>query len=302
MSLAPKVSIVVPAYRSDGTVEAFLEGLREQTFRDFELVVVNSTPDDGTGAAVARLLPEATYVESRTRLLPHEARNRGVEAARGSILTFTDPDCRPRPDWLDRIVAAHGRGHRAVTGAMSVARDVSWFERGVHLCKFWWALPGRADGPAWVAPSANASYERALWDAIGPFPSGFSGDAVLGWRATAAGAQPWFASAAIVEHRHAGGFGGLWRERLLRGREFGVERARHEHWTRARLAAAAAAAPVLPPLVLARAARASGRVGWTKTFVATLPVQLTGQAAWSLGETAAFVRLLRRESSAGHVD
>jgi len=302
MSPAPAVSVVVPAYRSDATVGRFLDGLRRQTFGDFELILVNSTPADGTAAAVERLFPEATYAESAVRLLPHEARNRGLEFARGDLLAFTDPDCRPHPDWLELLVAAHGRGNRAVAGAMSVAGEAAWFERGVHMCKFWWALPGRRPGAAWIAPSANASYERGLWDEIGPFPGGFSGDAVLSWRATAAGSPPWFEPRAIVEHRHPGGLRELWDERLLRGREFGNERALHERWTRTRLATAAAAAPMLPPLVLARAARESGRVGWGRTFVSTLPVQLAGHAAWSLGETAGFVSLLRRGSAAGRVD
>lgn len=296
------VSVVVPAYRSDRTVAAFLGGLREQTFRDFELILVNSSPGDGTREAVERLLPEAVYVESSARLLPHEARNRGVERARGELLAFTDPDCRPRADWLERMVTAHRRGHELVTGAMSVSTEATWFERGVHLCKFWWALPGRAEGPAWVAPSANAAYGRALWHTVGPFPGGFSGDALLSWHAAAAGSPPWFVPTAIVEHRHLNGFGALWRERRLRGREFGSARAQHERWTRRRLLLATAAAPILPPVVLARAARESRRAGWARTFVSTLPVQVTGQAAWSLGETTGFVDVLRRRSGVRRVD
>lgn len=302
MSATPTVSVVVPAYHSDGTVAGLLEGLRAQTFGDFELILVNSSPGDGVAGAVARLFPEAMYVESQTRLLPHAARNRGVEAARGEFLTFTDPDCRPEPAWLERIVAEHRRGRRAVAGAMSVSPDARWFERGVHLCKFWWALPGRAAGAAWIAPSANASYARSLWDEIGPFPQGFCGDAVLSWRATAAGSPPSFAPSAVVEHRHPGGLRGLWSERVLRGREFGAERARYEGWSRRRLAVAAAASPILPALVLARAARASSRAGWASTFLSTLPVQVAGQAGWSLGETRGFLALLRRTGSVSAVD
>ena len=296
------VSVVVPAYHSDRTVGDFLAGLREQTFRDFELILVNSSPGDGTGAIVARLFPEATYVESAARLLPHDARNRGTEDARGTFLAFTDPDCRPDAQWLEQLVAAHNLGHRAVAGAMAVRQASTRFERGVHLCKFWWALPGRAGGPVWVAASANASYERTLWEEIGPFPGGFSGDAVLSWRAAAAGAAPWFAPKAIVEHHHPGGPRDLWRERLVRGREFGSVRARHEGWPGRRLAAAALAAPLLPPLVLARAARASRRSGWTRDYVATLPLQALGHAAWTIGETASFAATLRRQVAVFRVD
>ncbi len=290
--MTPAVSVVVPAYHSDATIDGFLESLRAQTFREFELVLVNSSPGDRTRAAVATGFPGATYVESEQRLLPHEARNTGVECASAPLLAFTDPDCRARPDWLERHVAAQEAGHELTTGAMEVAPEASSFERGVHLCKFWWALPSRRDGPAWVAPSANACYSRRLWETAGPFPDGFSGDARLSWQATAAGSPPWFVPAAVVEHRHIEETSVLWRERVRRGREFGDVRARHERWTKTRLAVTALSLPVLPPLLVARAGLAAARAGWGSTFIRTVPVQLLGQAAWCLGETQSFARLV----------
>lgn len=290
----PAVSVVVPAYHSDATVGAFLSALRQQTLDDFELVLVNSSPGDGTAAAVEAAFPEATYIESEERLLPHEARNVGVERASAPLLAFTDPDCCARPDWLERLAAAHMLGHELTTGAMEVAAEAGWFERGVHLCKFWTALPGRPEGRAWVAPSANACYSRRLWDEVGPFPGGFSGDARLSWNATAAGSPPWFVPEAVVEHRHLDSAGALWRERTIRGREFALVRSEHELWPRVRMAAAALALPVLPPVLVGRAGFAAHRSGWGRTFALTVPVQLLGQAGWCLGETRSYIELLRR--------
>src|SRR5204862_2317327 len=105
----PRVTVVIPAYRSAATVGGTLEALRRQRFRDFETVVVDSSPDDATAGVVSRF-GEVRLVRRRERLLPHAARNRGLGEARGAIVAFTDPDCQPAPDWLERLAAARDRG------------------------------------------------------------------------------------------------------------------------------------------------------------------------------------------------
>jgi len=151
---APCASVVVPAYHSDATIGRLLDGLRAQTFGDFELIVVNSSQEGRTEQIVRENLPEARFEQSRRRLLPHAARNRGVEVARGLLLAFTDPDCVPEPTWLERLVAASDRGHGLVVGAMDLL-DTSAYARAVHLCKFAHWLPGASEGHRTIAPTAR---------------------------------------------------------------------------------------------------------------------------------------------------
>ena len=99
-SEGPSVSIIIPAYRSEATVAATLESLRRQTWRDFEVVLVDSSPGDETERIVTRQYPEVNYRHAGRRLLPHAARNEGVARSRGSVLIFTDPDIRAEPDWV----------------------------------------------------------------------------------------------------------------------------------------------------------------------------------------------------------
>ena len=107
----PVVSILIPAYRSDDTLAECLAALRAQQFLDREVIVVNSSPGAATRRVVERHFPETIFEQAPGRLLPHAARNRAAALARGEILVFTDPDCRARPDWLERLVAAHRAGH-----------------------------------------------------------------------------------------------------------------------------------------------------------------------------------------------
>ncbi len=288
---APTVSVVIPAWHSDGVIEGCLDALAAQDFQDFEAIVVNSSPADRTSDVMTTGYPAVTLVESRERLLPHAARNVGAGRARGELIVFTDPDCRARPDWLSRLVEAHREGRDAIVGAMDVASP-SRAEDGAHLCKFPGLLPGLPAGRRWIAPTANAAYARRLWEQAGPFDGDlFCGDALLSWRAGALGSRPWFAPAARVAHHHGCGARGLWRERFPRGAEFGRARARFEQWSRPRLALQAAALPAAFLLCLVRAGRLARSAGWGARFAASLPLQAVGHAGWCAGESRAWAGL-----------
>jgi len=285
--IAPRVSVIVPAYLSHERIGSALEALRAQTFRDFETIVVNSSQEDATRQAVAATLPDTLFLQSPERLLPHAARNHGVARAQGDLLVFTDPDCRARPDWLGRLVAAHDRGRPVVGGAMGLCGGGP-LEPGVHLSKFFWLLEGLPAGPKPVICTANALYSRAAWETVGPFDGDlFTGDALLSLRAGAQGLTPWFEPRAVVEHHHDGTLGEYWREFLFRGREFGGARAELEGWSRPLTVAHLVSSPGLLPLALARAGSAAFRGGWGRRYLRSLPVQVACKLAWSLGEARA---------------
>jgi glycosyltransferase involved in cell wall biosynthesis len=299
MAVPPKVSVVIAAYHSDRVIEGCLQALRRQTCTDFETIVVNSSPGDGTREIVVAGFPDMIFVEHPTRLLPHAARNLGVARARGDALVFTDADCRAEPDWLARCLAALADGHHVVCGSIQPA-DGGWYALGVHLCKYSFRLGGLPPGPTAIAGTANVCYARAVWDAIGPFDATrFAGDALLGWQAARRGWRPWFEPRAAVRHVFDHSFAEFWRERIERGGDFLRARAAAENWSSARLLACALAFPVLPLFPLARGLRDAVAAGWTMRYVWTLPVQMAGHLAWSLGEArAAMARLIHGKAGA----
>ena len=283
----PQVSVILAAYYSDATLGDCLGALRRQSFRDFEVIVVNSSAEERT-AAVAAEFPEIHFIQSSTRLLPHAARNLGVERATGELLVFSDPDCAADADWLRYLVEGWKSGHAVVGGAMDV-RSQRWFEQGVHICKFHALLKGQHAGPRWILPTANVAYARQVWDHIGPFHGEvFAGDAILSWQAKAGGFAPWFEPRAIVAHRHEGSVTGFLRQRIFRGAEFGAIRADYERWSKARLIASLPGTPVLIVTVLLRAALDAARGGCLGRYLWTLPLQIAGHGCWSAGEVKGY--------------
>jgi GT2 family glycosyltransferase len=283
---APRVSLIIPAYHSEKTAPACLRALEAQTYRDFETILVDSAPGWATARLARDQFPWVSAHESPQRLLPHAARNFGVQFARGSILVFTDPDCEARPDWLARLVAAHDAGHPVAGG--SVAAPRGWWQLAVHMGKFSWWLPGGPEGPRPDLVTANSSYRRDLFDKVGGFLGDrFCGDSELNWRVKAAGELLWFVPSAIVSHHHEGGFLPAMRERFKRGADYGRTRVERQHWSRARRLLYLAILPVLPLVVTARSFLYAARNRHAFHWLITFPVHFSGNIAWCAGEAKA---------------
>lgn len=88
------ISVVIPAYNSEKTVKRCLDSLLKQTYHDLELIVV----DDGSSDKTAELVSEMIQTDPRIRLIRQQnagvsaARNAGMDAAQGDLLTFVDAD------------------------------------------------------------------------------------------------------------------------------------------------------------------------------------------------------------------
>ena len=102
--MAPLVSVIIPTYNRAALVAEALASVKAQTFRDFEIVVVDDGGTDGTW--------EALSAGQEIRVLRHPrrrgvsaARNTGINAARGQWLAFLDSDDLWLPDKLARQMA-----------------------------------------------------------------------------------------------------------------------------------------------------------------------------------------------------
>lgn len=94
--------IIITRNRRDDLHQTLLT-LAQQS-ADFELVVVDNGSDDGTPAMVEQTVPDAVLVRLQENAGVSGGRNRGAEAAKGSILVFLDDDATfADPDALLRI-------------------------------------------------------------------------------------------------------------------------------------------------------------------------------------------------------
>ena len=296
----PEVSVVIPAYQSHDTIASCLESLRAQTYKDFETIVVDSSPGGECREIVQARFPEVVFVRSEKRLFPHAARNRGAERARGRLLAFTDPDITFDPHWLEALVRSHQETGGLVSGAIGCLGN-RWLDSGIHLCKFSKWLPGGPPCPTDCAPTCNLLVSRAVYQAIGGFRGDeFLGDVTFSWEASRRGESIRFEPAAVVLHEHRHGISSFLKERFERGRLYAGVRLRWQGSRRrtALFYLAVSALPIRYPRILALVAGQSWRAGWRGRYFSTLPLVAAGHAASLAGECLGYLRFLSAPRSA----
>lgn len=105
---SPQVSIIMPVCNSIRFIGEALESLRVQTYREFEVIVVDGESTDGTLDMVREW---ARSFDHLLRVLPQQGRglgggrNTGLDAAQGHFIAFLDSDDRWDPAKLERQVA-----------------------------------------------------------------------------------------------------------------------------------------------------------------------------------------------------
>ncbi len=95
--MTPMVSMIVPVYNSEKTLSRCIDSILNQTYRDFELILLNDGSTDTSG----EICDAYAKKDSRVRVVHKEntgvsdTRNRGIDLARGEYLQFLDSD-----DWI----------------------------------------------------------------------------------------------------------------------------------------------------------------------------------------------------------
>lgn len=122
-SIAPKVSVVAPAFRASETVREMMDSVLGQSMPDLELVICDDASDDDTCAIVLGYRDDRVrLVRNPTNLGPGPARDRAIMAARGDWIAVIDADDAWAPQRLARLLEGTGD-----------ARDVMVFDN-IMLC------------------------------------------------------------------------------------------------------------------------------------------------------------------------
>jgi GT2 family glycosyltransferase len=228
-----KVSVVICTRDRAEELSRCLASLpRQSRVPDQVVVVDNASRDDGR-TRVAALAAGADYVrEDRPGL--DIARNRGVRAAIGDIVAFTDDDVRLHPRWLERLTAAFDADRiLAVTGLVLPAEletaaqlhfETFWsFGRGYRPIDFGanFFRTDRTHGcPAWeIGAGASMAFRQETFRRVGLFDdrldvgaAGCSGDSEYWHRVLSHGGVCRYEPAAVAFHYHRREFAGLSRQ------------------------------------------------------------------------------------------
>jgi glycosyltransferase involved in cell wall biosynthesis len=94
----PKVSVVIPAYNREETIDQAIESVFHQTYNNMEVIVVDDGSTDSTVEVVKEYSdPKLSIVEHNENRGGSAARNTGVKEATGKYISFLDSDDRWKP-------------------------------------------------------------------------------------------------------------------------------------------------------------------------------------------------------------
>ena len=100
----PLVSIITAAYNCDKYIEETINSVISQTFKDWEMIIVDDFSSDKTAEkveAIAKKEPRITLLKQEQNLGCARARNRGLKEAKGKYITFLDGDDLLDPNYLE---------------------------------------------------------------------------------------------------------------------------------------------------------------------------------------------------------
>ncbi len=233
MGAAFEISVIVPAYRAEETIAACLASLaRQREAPPFEVIVVDSSPDEATSRAARALArsERGAGLDLRLERLPERsfagpARNRGAALARAPRLLFLDADCRASPGLLRAACAALDEDGAFVGGAIGRGGPRAISARLRHLLEFKGSLPGSPPRSTWELPSACLACRREAFLRSGGYPpTRAAEDWRLHWRLWREGERLRFDPRLRVEHATRAGWLALARYSLVLGEASGAAR------------------------------------------------------------------------------
>ena len=121
------ISVIVPAYNASSSVVRCLTSIDNQTYWNFELIVVDDGSTDGTGRICDSLATE----DRRVRVIHQKnagvaaARNAGLAAAKGEWILFIDSDDYVEPDYLETLLGACLEGGADLSFCKTMDEDPS---------------------------------------------------------------------------------------------------------------------------------------------------------------------------------
>jgi len=171
--MVPRVSVVIPAFNRWRLLAEAIDSVLAQSYRDFELIVVDDGSTDATASELAKLASRLQFFVTERRGVS-TARNLGVSQSRGHYIAFLDSDdlwLNSKLERQTRFMDEHPEFHICQTDEIWIRNGVRVNPRAVHQ-KPSGDIFSRSLELCLVSPSA-VMMTKALFDRTGGFDEAF---------------------------------------------------------------------------------------------------------------------------------
>ncbi len=187
--LQPLVSIIVAARNEEKTIGHLLECLLNQTYSNFEIIIINDRSTDSTNTIIAEFQKKNAVIKRLDiTTIPDDmpakknALRAGIEASAGDILCFTDADCFPPPAWVQELVRQFEPEVGLVAGFSPYTIPTEIVSMDGILERMFFKFIGYEEFRAaiwssgaigwnigWLCTGRNLAYRRIVYDEVGGF-------------------------------------------------------------------------------------------------------------------------------------
>ena len=189
------VTIIMPIYGSESYIQKCIRSLLVQTFRDFEILIIEDPPYDRAKEIIEAFKDgRIKYFRNPKRLGRCKSRNICIQRSRGKYIFFTDDDCVVAKDWIEQgLKAFNGEDCIGVEGK-------TYYVSGEYKPTYSDHVVQNAGGKHFM--TCNVAYKKGLFESIGGFDERYKalGDRDFGLRAMKFG-RIFFNPKMIVYHQ-----------------------------------------------------------------------------------------------------
>ena len=221
MNSAPLISVIIPNWNGKHFLTECIDSLKEQTFRDFETILIDNGSTDGSAEfAEERYGKFISIIRNKKNLGFTGGNNVGIKAARGEYIVLLNNDTWAEPTWLEELAQATSLGHPV---GMWASKIYSYYRRdrieAVGELIYWDGL-SRSKGQyeiergqyddveeIFFPPGCGGMYRKTVFEEIGVFDEEFfayADDAEIGIRARLAGWKGVYVPKAVIYHKNSG--------------------------------------------------------------------------------------------------
>ncbi len=212
-----KVSIIIPTWNGKELLETCLKSLKQQTFKDFEVIVVDNGSTDGTQEMIKKIYPKAVVLSFEKNKGFAPAVNEGIKNAQGDYLVLLNNDTKMDKECLKYLVKATQKKNVGLVAAKmlnfyspeTIDSAGAYITSVGHANGIGWK---EKDGPAFnqaqevfLASGGGCLIKKEVIKKIGLFDEDYFAyfeDVDFSLRAQLQGFKIWYQPKAIIYHVH----------------------------------------------------------------------------------------------------
>lgn len=212
----PYITIVIPVFNGEETIDLCLASVTSLDYPDssYGIILVDNGSTDATLEIAQKY--NITVLHEPDIKSSYAARNKGILAAKGELIAFTDADCIVTPGWLKHLVQ-----HWDDPTIGCFAGEIEAYQPETLVEKFSDRAGILRQAGTLSCPylpytqTANSAYRKEVFDKVGLFVPEMTsgGDADISWRMQKQlGLKIKFIPEALIYHKHRNSIGGLYRQ------------------------------------------------------------------------------------------